>query len=333
MLRYGEQWKTSTSFSQNAVVTLPIDDQTGAGKAITWANDSRHVAIANYDILQVWDVFARKQLGSMKFQPTSQAREYTSLAWSPDQRFIAAATVGSAQIFEVATGKLQSSWGVGASFSQNASWSSDSQRVVTAGGENGTAVEIHDAMTGKLLRSFGGKPALNASQTETYINVSLSPDNLYLAADGFDDFGDKSQPFLSIWSISSGKQIFGTYYAIGEGEIQLPMMLAWSPDSSRIATASNTAGVNVWDVLMERLVLTYVGTGGPFYRLAWSPDGKYIACGDDNVIRIWDVKTGLEHFSYLGHANFIQGLSWSRVGNYIASISNGNVRIWQPQLD
>lgn len=309
-------WRTSVI--QNALVTLPVHEN-GVSKTAAWAPDGKHLATIDNGLIQIWDAFAKKQLLAIPLENNDN----NVLAWSPDQRFIATSTGGLALIFEVATGKLFSSWTTSL-LCREISWSSDSQRVATTGGGPRSLIEIHDVTTKKVLQTFGGD---TGSDEGGYRSVSWSPDNRYLAGSGLGIKSNNRQSFLKIWEVSSNKQIFNTYYAPQD---YLAQFSIWSPDGKRVATLGDASGVNMWRVFGGTLLLTYTGTDGPFLCLAWSPDGKYIASGDDNVVRIWDTTTGETIFSYLGHQEIVQGISWSPQGSYIASTSNDGIHIWRP---
>jgi WD40 repeat protein len=81
-------------------------------------------------------------------------------------------------------------------------------------------------------------------------------------------------------------------------------------------------------------MLTYTGSTGQAYALAWSPDGKRIASGgDDNIVHVWDASTGQALLQYRGHTDIIFKLAWSPDGAFIASTSaDGTVQVWQPQV-
>ncbi|TMC17669.1 MAG: hypothetical protein E6J34_18265, partial [Chloroflexi bacterium] len=169
-----------------------------------------------------------------------------------------------------------------------------------------------------------------------YRATAWSPDNKLLAVGGQNN--ETLHVFLTIWELASGAQIFSTSYVpaaeIGNGA-QGFMAVIWSPDGKRLAMMSETTGVKVWDVSRKKLLQSYVGSGEGFNGagLAWSPDGKYIAVGEQRVVRIWDTTTGQTRFSYRGHQGNIYWLSWSPRGNYIASASYDSVRVWRAVLD
>jgi predicted NACHT family NTPase len=62
---------------------------------------------------------------------------------------------------------------------------------------------------------------------------------------------------------------------------------------------------------------------GKVNSVAWSPDGKYIACGcDDAFVRVWDARTYKEVATLRDHPRFVNSVAWSPDGKYVVSGSN-----------
>jgi WD40 repeat protein len=65
--------------------------------------------------------------------------------------------------------------------------------------------------------------------------------------------------------------------------------------------------------------------------LAWSPDGRWLAVGDNHrgMLDVWDVVAQELAHSNHAHDHFIRGLAWSPDGRRLATGSNDqHVKVW-----
>lgn len=119
--------------------------------------------------------------------------------------------------------------------------------------------------------------------------------------------------------------------------------VAFSPDGKLIACQGRgpSAGeptLTVWDVDTREIQLTLTGHTRYVWKVAFSPDGQYLASGSwDSTIKIWDLKnTSVEPVTLRGHAGIIHGLAFNQDGSRLASGSgyagNGEVKIWDAAL-
>lgn len=107
--------------------------------------------------------------------------------------------------------------------------------------------------------------------------------------------------------------------------------VAWSPDSTRIASASYDKTVRIWDVSTDDNLFTYRGHSDRVLSVAWSPDGKRIASAStDRTVQVWDAATGGSIFTHAGHTSRqVNAVAWSPDGKLIASAGDDNtVQIW-----
>lgn len=96
--------------------------------------------------------------------------------------------------------------------------------------------------------------------------------------------------------------------------------------------------IYIWDVTTGKQLHLFSGKQADFSPLAFSPDGKLLACeGEDKTIRLWDVSTGKEHRHWESHQNTgLRSLMFSPDGKVLASAgvldsrSDGGVhlRLW-----
>ncbi len=122
-----------------------------------------------------------------------------------------------------------------------------------------------------------------------------------------------------------------------EGHTHVVNSVAWSPDGTKLASASDDGTVQVWDVDTRSNLSTLKDLGRFFRSVAWSPDGKKIASGClDGTTKIWDLQTEelLQALPGQIDASIDHPVVWSPNGKILASgtftYSKGNVELWNP---
>ena len=65
--------------------------------------------------------------------------------------------------------------------------------------------------------------------------------------------------------------------------------------------------IKLWDVASGRELRTLGGHSDAVNSVAFSPDGRILACGgpDDNTIKLWDVASGRELRTLRGHSKLV----------------------------
>jgi WD40 repeat protein len=88
----------------------------------------------------------------------------------------------------------------------------------------------------------------------------------------------------------------------------------------QVITSTPFGGIGRW----------YGGEGSTVKALAWSPDSKYIASGDnDHTLRVWEAATGCVIATYTAHSDRINAVPWSPDGKYLVTGSQDHiVRVW-----
>src|ERR1051326_6963882 len=221
---------------------------------------------------------------------------------------------GSADAPEAATDRFEDALPYGATarlgtvrFRHDATcvaYSPDGKMIASGGADN--QIRLFDAKTGKEIRTLEGhqvrtykvpKQLNNANDLlvenvgkGSVTAVAFSPDGKTLASGGWDDM-------VRLWNVNTGDEIRHMLGHRGMGA-----SVVFSPDGKYLATRGGIDGaVKLWEPNTGRELQRYtsLSTVNPwrFNReaaLAFSPDSKTLAAGDQKVIHFWDVAGGQE---------------------------------------
>lgn len=163
-------------------------------------------------------------------------------------------------------------------------FSPQSDRLASGGDEDGT-VRLWDIAAQRELLHFG--PGRG-----TFWSIAFSGNGRYIA--GAEGLGH-------IWDAESGRELHRL-----EGHAGSVFDVAFSPDSARLATASEDGTARVWDVATGRTLLVLrphpvgyaPGVEHILEHVGFSGDGRrLVTISQDRVMRIWDAATGLELFT------------------------------------
>jgi WD40 repeat protein len=141
-------------------------------------------------------------------------------------------------------------------------------------------VKLWDAITGREIAIDG------YDEKARGLRLEFSPDGKQFV------FCGAGLETLRVLDAATGKQLFAIQ-APGEGN----WTVAWSPDGSRLASASS-------------------------YSAQWAPE--------DSTVKLWDVATGEETVSLKGQWGIPARLAFSRNGERLISAGSiGTVKIWE----
>jgi WD40 repeat protein/tRNA A-37 threonylcarbamoyl transferase component Bud32 len=106
--------------------------------------------------------------------------------------------------------------------------------------------------------------------------------------------------------------------------------LAFSPDGTRLATASGDWTARVWDARTGQPLLECRGHTGPVTCVAFSPDGTRLATASaDRTARLWNSRTGRPLAQCKGHTDPVTSVAFNPEGTRLATASYDKAaRVW-----
>jgi WD40 repeat protein len=198
-------------------------------------------------------------------------------------------------------------------------WSPDGSQLAVA--SVGGPISIFEGASGRVEHRLAGHGFGTTS-------LSWSPYGGVLATAGQDGMA-------RAWDASTGAERFRV-----EGGAAWVERVAWSPPGDVLATADIR-----WRPRSHELASAAYGQlafwkpnkpepsrvfewKGSMLALAWSPEGRYLATGDqDSTVHFWIVKTGEDLMMY-GYPTKVRDLSWDSVGRYLATAGGPHVTVW-----
>jgi WD40 repeat protein len=184
---------------------------------------------------------------------------------------------------------------------------------ILASAGSGLYINLRRASDGVLIRSIRDKSSIGT--------VAFSPDGQLLA----DGRTNGTTGNLALFRVSDGLLVF----RLG-GHQNSTHSVAFSPVGNLLASGGDDRTAKLWRVSDGALVNT-LAVGSRVHRVAFSPDGQWLATGDQGSVKLWQVSTGalVRTFSP-AFGGQVMGLAFSPDGSRVAAVSlDGTTRAWQ----
>lgn len=157
--------------------------------------------------------------------------------------------------------------------------------------------------------------------------ISFSPDGKLLAAAGVASFKT-----AKVWEFPSGKEIARLEHSDGLNSLR------FSADGKRIATASGyleqegASVISFWDTKTFKKEGALRTAATNIWTFDFSPDGKYLACGDDGGrIHLWNLKDNKIVLAWRESHSFVKSVRFSKDSKVLVSGgSDERIRIYDP---
>jgi WD40 repeat protein len=256
--------------------------------AVAWKSDGSQVAAVGVNpsesqgYLSVRDV----NTGEPIFQLAPNPGGFTSVAWSPDDRYLA---VGSFDqtiwIIDLETqSHIATLWGHQATVS-GLDWNSDGTELVSSGSWDGLTI-LWDMITYEPIR--------NIEEGNLFpFSAAFSPDDQRIAIGG--------EAGVRIHNLDASQSSSWYFQNTNAGS------LVWSPEGTRIAFGTqvfpsvtnpnlqNFAQIYVFDSRSGTQMNNFATQDQTIYGIAWSPDGELIATYSiDGSVSVWSTPSLVE---------------------------------------
>jgi WD40 repeat protein/tRNA A-37 threonylcarbamoyl transferase component Bud32 len=266
----------------------------------------------------VWDSVT----GQIVLGLSGHSRPVTAIAFSPDgKRLVTASRDGTARVWDALTGAEKLAFRGHAGAVTSAAFSPDGTRVVSTGVDR--AVRVWDAKTGQELVAYWGHqlPVHHAAFSPDGRRVaSANPVSINL----FGPQGRGTHPGkVKVWDAATGRELFTL-----RGHSGPVTSVAFSPDGSRLVSASEDGTLKIWDAVAGPETSVRATGSARVSCETFHSAGKRLGLARlDGAVEVWDVEKGQVVFTLRGHTGPVRSMAVSPDGNYLAS-GAAEVKLW-----
>jgi RNA polymerase sigma factor (sigma-70 family) len=257
----------------------------------------------------VWDL----ETGEAKWTLRGHCGPVAAVAVSPDDNYVATASAdGCVKLWGAATGEQDAVLEEGDSAASSVAFSRDGT-LLAAGLANGT-IALWDVKSRKRLGTLGKHDAEVSA-------VAFSSDSTRLVSGS----ADKT---AKIWHVPGGTSVARLHTV--SGQIRPIQALAYSPDGTVLAMATNDTQVQIRNAKTGDVLRLLSGHEGEVNCLAFSSDNQTLATGSsDKTVKLWDWTAGAEIRTLEGHTGAVHALAFSADGKQLASGGEDRaIRLW-----
>ena len=103
----------------------------------------------------------------------------------------------------------------------------------------------------------------------------------------------------------------------------------WSPDGKRVATATVSGPVAIWDS-GGQIVRELPGHKHGTFAVSWSAGGELLATGgQDGAARVWDAATGDLRQELDAGASWVEHVAFAPLGDFLVTAAGRQLKLWK----
>ena len=280
---------------------LTISGHTETVNSVALSPDGSRILTGSWDdTAKLWNAGTGELLRTF-----SGHANIETVAFSPDGTTVLTASIDrTAKLWSLAGTCILTLTGH-TSHVMSASFSPDGSLVLTAS-LDGTA-RLWDT-SGSVLQILGN--------SLYHSKITLSPDGTRFLEAGFLEASKKN---AELWDAGSGFLV--NTYAGHTGTVYSG---AFSPDGTRVATASSDKTAKLWNTL-GGCIRTFTGHTGTVNAVAFSPDASRLLTGSgDKTAKLWSIETGACIRTLTGSNAYITSVAYSPDGTRVVTGSGSD---------
>ena len=256
--------------------------------------------------VKIWDVTTGKCLHTL----TKDFNGFSSIRYAPNGQTLAVgAWDGSVHIWDAKHYKYLRTLTTSTPLSEfdrvyNISYAPNSITIAAAVSKSTVKIwNIHTGACLKVIKVYEGARADDELMPARENNpIEYAPNGQYLACTRGDLVVSLNNSPISMWKTGTYKPTPGL-----KGHKNKIACLAYSPNGSFIASASEFGDIKIWDVVSLTCLHTLEGCKSMCNPVCYTTNGKALISSGDNTIQLWDTTTYT--FSYIINAH--SGLLYS----------------------